>query len=92
MGVLIGGDGEERVSEAIEDAAEKKELEDEERKDILEEGVGVAGGEGRGAGQKGRKGGGEEGRGEGGEVRIDSREVSGCSEVDHNPHQYCQYI
>ena len=30
------------MSEAIEDAAEKKELEDEERKDILEEGVGPA--------------------------------------------------
>ena len=64
LGVLIGGDGEERVSEAIEDAAEKKELEDEERKDILEEGVGVAGGEGG------------EGRRAGGEVRIDRRGVS----------------
>ena len=74
MGVLIGGDGEERVSEAIEDAAEKKELEDEERKDILEEGVGVAGGEG-GEGRR-AVGEGRGGAGEGGEVRIDRRGVS----------------
>ena len=48
MEVLIRGDGEEGgVSEVLEDVVEEeKELEDDERKDVLEEGVGVDGGEG----------------------------------------------
>ena len=48
LGVLTGGDGEEGgVSEVLEDVVEEEEdLEVDERKDVLEEGVGVDGGEG----------------------------------------------